>query len=209
MHGLLTSALFGIVAVVAMAYGSAFERPSASTLAGVFTVTLLFAGVVTMPRTMLLEDEQGTLDLLRLIAAPKDIYWGKLLYGILQMVFMCFFLGILFLILGRLEVRNPLLFVGGLISEGVTIAGCLAMTGALATGAQNRWLLAGVLGLPLLLPQATMSHGVLQEAFGGGRVGTGASSLLGLALYALAVVLIGPVIGEFLWRLEETKPGNP
>lgn len=173
--------------------------------AGLLTLALLFAASVTLPRLFVLEDEQGTLDLLRLVSRPEAAWLGKLLFGLVQMGLTALFLGTLFVALTGVALPNPIWLVIGLLLEALTLSAAIAVTGVLVAGASNRWLLSSVLALPLLLPQVTLSMGVLRYAFGQGTESVAAQNAIGLMLYAVAALSFGPTLARLLWQLEPSK----
>lgn len=204
-HGLFASALFSLISVVAAAFSTANDRPSPMIAAGLLTLALLFAASVTLPRLFVLEDEQGTLDLLRLVSRPEAAWLGKLLFGLVQMGLTALFLGTLFVALTGVALPNPIWLVIGLLLEALTLSAAIAVTGVLVAGASNRWLLSSVLALPLLLPQVTLSMGVLRYAFGQGTESVASQNAIGLMLYAVAALSFGPTLARLLWQLEPSK----
>jgi len=75
--GLATVCLFSIAAVVAVAFGAFNQKLSGSLAAGLFWVTLLFTAAVALPRAFVIEEEQGTGDLLRLMARPEAVFGAR------------------------------------------------------------------------------------------------------------------------------------
>lgn len=207
-HALLTSSLFSVLSVIAMAFASAEQRPTPTLYAGMFTVVLLFAATITLPRVFLAEDEQGTMDLLRLLSRPEAAFWGKFFFALLQVAVTAAVLATLFVGLSGVEVRDPGIFVVGLAMESFTLAATISVTGVLVVGASNRWLLGAVVALPLLLPQVTLSIGVLRFAFGEGAREAATQNLGGLALFALGILSFGPILAHYMWRLDSAAPGD-
>ena len=69
-------------------------------------------------------------------------------------------------------------------------------------GAANRWLLAGAVALPLLLPQIAMGVGATKAAFGGGLPSSGVQQLIGLTGFAVAILAIGPGLAGAAWKTD-------
>src|SRR5437763_14502801 len=84
--GLATVGLFSLAAVVAVAFAAFNLTIGGSLASGLLWVTLLFTAAVALPRTFVSEEEQGTGDLLRLMARPEAVFWGKALYNLLLML---------------------------------------------------------------------------------------------------------------------------
>ena len=72
-------------------------------------------------------------------------------------------------------------------------------------GAANRWILAGVISLPLTFPLVFMGVGLLRVAFGEGTLNGGFINLIGLLGYAVAPIGLGPFLAESLWNEANTE----
>lgn len=201
-HGLFTAGLFSLLSVVAMSFAGYGLRPSGSLAAGMLSVTLLFSAILALPRTFLVEDEQGTFDLLRLIGDPGPVFVGKTLYNIVQMLGTGALLGTVFLALSGVEVASTPLLVVGLGLQCVALAAAVSLCGALVIGASNRWVLAGAVAMPLLLPQVFLGVGAVRVALGEGLPAGGWQSVAGLAGFTVAALAAGPLIAAAVWREE-------
>lgn len=204
-QGLLAGGLFSVVAVVAMAFAGVNARPTPTLQAGMFTIVLLFAACITLPRVFLIEDEQRTLDLLRLLARPEAAFLGK--YGAckLQIIVTATILACLYVFLSGVSIASPWMLVAALAVESVTLAATLSIVGVLVSGARNRWVLAAAVALPLLLPQTTLSIGALRFAFGEGSQTSALQNLGGLGLFAIAMISFGPALASAMWRLDPSE----
>lgn len=201
-HGLFTAGLFSLLAVVGMGFASYGQKPSPTLGAGMLCITLLFSAIIALPRTFLLEDEQGTFDLLRIISNPMNSFVGKLLYNLVQMAITALLLGVLFTQFTGLDILNMPLFILGLILEAITLAGAVSLCGALVMGANNRWVLIGVLAMPLLLPQIAMGIGALRVSLGEGTIEGGWQNAVGLFGFGVALLGAGPLLVAQVWRID-------
>lgn len=201
-HGLFTAGLFSLLAVVGMGFASYGQKPSPTLGAGMLCITLLFSAIIALPRTFLLEDEQGTFDLLRIISNPMNSFVGKLLYNLVQMAITALLLGVLFTQFTGLDILNLPLFILGLILEAITLAGAVSLCGALVMGANNRWVLIGVLAMPLLLPQIAMGIGALRVSLGEGTIEGGWQNAVGLFGFGVALLGAGPLLVAQVWRID-------
>jgi len=201
-HGLFTSFLFSLLAVVAMSLSSFATKPAPSIAAGMLCVTLLFSAVVALPRSFLVEDEQGTFDLLRLAVEPSAAFAGKLLYNAVQALLSVAVLSVLFVTMTGVTVLDPLLFALGCLFTALSLAGGVSVCGALVMGASNRWLLGTAAALPILLPQVFLGMGALKVAFGQGTVSGGWMCVTGLFGWALTLASIGPFLAAAAWKTD-------
>jgi ABC-type transport system involved in cytochrome c biogenesis permease component len=200
-HGLLTSALFGVLALVAMAFASYDQVPPPTLAAGMLSATLLFMAAISAPRVFLAEEDRGTLELVLLAGRPDVVFLGKLLFNIVQLSLSSLVLSGLFLVLTNVAVEQAWLFALGVLVFSLAMAGGLSLSGALVLGAGNRWVLVGTVGLPLLLPCVIMAVGVLRVALGSGFIEGGIESLLALSGFAVVLCGAGPYLANFLWEL--------
>ncbi len=201
-QGFFTAGLFSLIAVVAVAFASAEQRPNAALYAGMLTIVMLFSASITLPRLFLVEDDQRTMDLLRLLARPEAAFWGKFLFAFAQLILTATFLVSVFVGLTGVQVGNVSSLFAGLLLESLTLAATISVTGVLVVGTSQRWILGSVVSLPLLLPQVSLSIGVFQHAFGEGAAPDAWQNMGGLALFGLAMLSFGPVLAHFMWRLD-------
>lgn len=204
---LSATALFSIVTVIALAIAAFRERLSGSMCAGLIWVALLFASVVSLPRAFVVEEEQKTADLLRLWARPHAVFWGKVLFNLLQVAVTALVLSFLLFLLvdvkyseagnGRTDLA---LYIVCLLGGSGALAGTVTLCGAIVAQAQNRSALAGVLAIPLLLPFVFLAVTGLRIAIDPGLIGNGTSAAIGLWAYAVATLAIGPYLFAAIWK---------
>jgi heme exporter protein B len=199
--GLLTAGLFSALTVITLAFASFGSVLAANVSAGLLWVALVFASIVALPRAFVSEEEQGTADLLRLIARPHAVFWGKSLFNLAQMLITALALSLLYAGLTDQAVRGAGLFLLSLGGGSAALAGAVTLCGAFVAKAANRAALAGVISLPLLLPLVALGIGAIAGALGGSPVGgPGWSEAAGLWLYAVAVFAVGPHLFAAIWK---------
>lgn len=198
--GLMSSSLFSLVTVIALAV-SCYDRKVSPTLSGgLIWVALLFASAVALPRAFVLEEEQGTMDILRLTARPHAVFWGKAIYNLIQMLLTGLALSLLFLFLTGQSLVHPWLFGACLIGGCGALAGTVTLCGALVAQAKNRSALAGALALPLLLPLAFLAISALKVPLGEGDLANGWRGAVGLIGYGVLTLAFGPYLYEAVWK---------
>ncbi|AIE85877.1 ABC transporter involved in cytochrome c biogenesis, CcmB subunit [Fimbriimonas ginsengisoli Gsoil 348] len=198
--GVLTACLFGFTTVVALAYATFSKTLSGTIAGGLLFVGLLFASVLSMPRTFLVEEEQGTGDMLRLLARPHAVFWGKALFNFAQMLVVSFVLAGLFVLLMRVPVTVSWLLVVSLIGSSASLAAGVTLSGALVAQAANRAALAAAVALPLLLPMAALAVAGFRVALGDGVLEGGISAGIGLICYGVVSFAIGPYLFAAVWK---------
>jgi len=198
--GLLTAGLFSVVAVVAVAFASGGARLPANLAAGLLWVTLLFAAATALPRAFVVEDEQGTGDLLRLMAHPHAVFWGKAVFNLFEMLLTGVVLSLLYTVLTNAEVTHLGLYAASIAAGCAALSGTVTFCGALVSQAANRWTLAAAISLPVLVPLIALGVAATRVSFGGGSVANGILGCEGLVCYAVAGLAAGPYLFAAVWR---------
>lgn len=209
--GLITGGLYGVATVlsVALAFFNKdanrqdavfLDHPLKDVCASLVWSILLFSSLFSLPRAFLAEEENGTADLLRLMARPHAVFWGKTLFNLLQTWVGGLLLGTLFVLSVKLRVDHPLIFVGSILTGGAAVAGAVTLCGAIVAQAANRAALAGAVSIPLLLPLLQWGVTGMQAAFGTIATVSGTNAVLGMGAYAVLSVVVGPWLYAAVWK---------
>ncbi|MBL8047187.1 MAG: ABC transporter permease [Chthonomonas sp.] len=189
---LWTALILNSACATALGLAANREFPGRELLAGMLVALLIFSAVSVLPRLIIAEGDQGTYDFLRLHFQPEEIFWGKFLYAALvQFAGGVLITTILVGMSGR-PVEQAAFLLLGVLLETLCFAGTLILCGCFALGASARWTLAGMLAIPLLLPQSIAGQGVFRHAFGAGLPSTAWVNVGALAGYVLVLVAVGP-----------------
>ncbi|MDQ2985942.1 MAG: heme exporter protein CcmB [Armatimonadota bacterium] len=198
-HGLFTSLLFAVMTVSALGMAAAKSPPTPTLAAGMLWVALLFAGVVGVARTFIVEEEQGTGDLLRLWARPEPVFWGKTFYNLGLILVVALVVLPLFVLFVGVSIASVGLLLAGLLSGCAALATAIGFCGSLVARSNSRSALAGVISVPVLLPVVLLGVGALRVAFGDPS-SLGWTSVLGLAGLATAFAAAGPYLYAAVWK---------
>jgi len=202
--GIVTGGLFSFATIVTVATALYNKDANQSELRDVCAsqiwTIILFAAILTLPRTFLAEEDQGTSDLLRLTARPHAIFWGKAIFNLIQIAVLCAIVAVLYVGLTGLRVPHVLLFAGTLLAGGAAITGVVTSCGAIASRAANRTLLAGAISLPLVIGPCQWGVTGLRSAMGGGFPQDGWMAVVGLSAYALLTLIVAPWIYATIWK---------
>lgn len=199
--GLMTSGLFAVVSVVAIALATKDAKITPPMGAGLFWITLLFSSMISLPRAFTIEEELGTGDLLRLVARPHAVFWGKVLFNLVLVLLTAVVLGLLFIVLAQVQVVSVGVFSVTLFGACLSLGGGVTLSGALVAQAANRGPLAAAISLPLLLPLTVLGAAALRTAFGDQQqTATGMVASVGLLCYGVASVAIGPYLFAAVWK---------
>ena len=198
-HGLYASLLFGFLAVATVVFSTFDQRLNPSLQAAFLCVILVFGSLVAVPRLFIVEADQGTFDLLRTLIPPGAAYAGKLLFAVFQLWVLAILTGAIFLVMSNAEVAHPLFLIMAVLLFTAGIAGALSLCSALVIGATNRWVLAGVIAMPLLFPMIFMGVGAVRYGFGSGTLQAGQSNLMAMLAYSVLMLVAGPLVIESVW----------
>lgn len=199
LSGLATTALFALVSVVVIGTATYNLKLSPVLGAGLLWLILVFAGSVTLPRTFIAEEELGTGDLLRLMARPEAVFWGKSLVNALQMVVTALLVTMFFIVNSQLSVTNLGLLVVSMVSGSLSIASTVTLCGAFAAQATNRSTVAAAISIPLLIFLANLGVTAVAASLGeDNRQGWSAGT--GMVAYAILTSVVGPYIYTLLWK---------
>jgi heme exporter protein B len=207
-QGILLSALFGFMAMAAVSFSTASQTPSPMLAGGLFTLIILFTSMTSVPRLFLAEEEQGTFDLIRQWGNCGSTWLGKAVFAVIHQGTTAFVLGIIFSGIINLKVENWLVYVVATTLLGIAASNVLSLTSALVVTANNRWVLATVVALPLLFPLLFLGIGSLRVAFGQGGIEGAYQSIAAIVAYAVIPLGIGPTMAESLWN-ERRGPSQP
>jgi heme exporter protein B len=168
---------------------------------GVLWIAFIFAGMLGLSRTFIMETENGCLEALMLCPVDRGaIYTGKIISNLvivflMEIVTLPFFI-ILFnysLDTGTVLMLLIILFLGtfGFIAVGTLLS-------ALTLGTRTRELLLPVLLLPLLLPVLIPSVEATAGVLAGNGVGSLVPEIRLLAVYDLVFFVVSHLVFEYI-----------
>jgi heme exporter protein B len=160
---------------------------------------LLFAGVGTLTRAFVSEEEQGTGDLLRMWARPHAVYWGKVIFAFLQMALTSLVVAVLFLTLTGVVVTDYVLLGTTLLGGSAALSGMVTLVSALISRGSNRSTLGGVVVMPLMIPLIALGVSGVRSAIEGTQLSSGWMSCLGVWEYTIAVLALAPFQFASVW----------
>ena len=196
-----TAFMLSGVTVFTLAFAFFGKELTSDAASGMLWAALLFAGVGTLTRAFVAEDEQGTGDLLRMWSRPHAVYWGKVAFAFAQMTATAFVVAILFLVLTGVSVGNVGLLALTLTGGSAALAGMITLVSALISRGSNRGTLAGVVALPLLVPLVALgvTAGRIALEMNPINATPGWQSCAGVWLYTLLVLAMAPYQFAAIW----------
>lgn len=196
----LTALMLSVATVFTMAFAFYGRELTGDGGAGLLWSALLFAGVGSLARAFVAEEELGTGDLLRMWARPEAVYWGKVSFSFLQMGLTGAAVSVLFLTLTGLQVAHVGVLVVSLAGGSAALAGVVTFSSALIARGSNRGTLAGVVALPLLVPLVALGVAAGRSALGEPTTVPKWDACGGIWMYAVLVLMVAPYLFAALWR---------
>lgn len=194
-----TAFMLSGVTVFTLAFAFYGRDLTSEAASGMLWAALLLAGVGTLTRAFVAEEEQGTGDLLRMWARPHAVYWGKATFAFLQMVATSFVVSLLFFILTGVSVFSYLMMTLTLVGGSAALAGMISLVSALISRGSNRGTLAGVVAMPLLIPLVALGVTAVRASIDGNSQTAGWSSCAGVWMYTLLVLATAPYQFAAVW----------
>lgn len=198
-QGIFACFLYALVGITASGWAAAIGEATGTMQAALYWLTLLFTGVTGLSRTFILEEEQGTGDLLRLWASPTAVFWGKFAYNLLLTLVVAAVVTPAFMVFAKVQVGNPFILVLGILLGCVAMCSVLSVCGSLVSKAAGRALLAGVISVPILLPSVILSINAVRVGFGDFSA-QGYASAIGLFGISAAYLAVGPLAVAVVWK---------
>ncbi len=194
-----TAFMLSAITVFTLAFAFYGRELPPDAASGMLWAALLFAGVGTLTRAFVAEEEQGTGDLLRMWAHPHAVYWGKALFAFLQMSATAGLVTLLFFMLAGVGVSNYAMLGLALLGGSAALAGMVTLVSALVSRGSNRGTLAGVVALPLLVPLVALGVTAGRSAITGLAQPAGWASCGGVWCYTLLVLAMAPYQLAAVW----------
>ncbi|MGA2296697.1 MAG: heme exporter protein CcmB [FCB group bacterium] len=145
--------LFILTTITMIVFGTAGETLSLGLVSGFIWIIMFFSAMTGLAKSFVSEEERGTSLLLRLSTTPGSIYFGKLIYNCLLSLSMnTFAVLLLFLVMGKVDIKNPLVFILTHVLGSIGIAGGTTIISAIIARASTKGALFPVLSFPIVLP---------------------------------------------------------
>jgi heme exporter protein B len=199
LSGLTTTALICLVSIVIVNTITWTTSINPMISAGLYWLTLVFSGSITLPRTFLIEEENRSADFWRLVSRPEAVFYGKALFNMVQMLIATLFVTVGFVVMIQVKVVDPKSLILNAIGGAVAISSTATLAGAIAAPANNRSSLATAISAPLLCFMVNMGITGTAFSFGEGLDG-GNLGFIAMIAYAVAATVIGPEVYSRIWK---------
>ncbi len=195
--------LFAVCSIVAVSLGlGPLNRSAELPLihAALLWIVLLFAAFTALARVFVVEEEQRTAAALRLAAPAHAVYLGKLLFNVVLLFGLTVVVGVLAVILLRMQVKAPGALVVLLAAGSLALVSGTTLIAAIIARSSSRGALFAVLSFPLLIPMlVTAVRGTALALAGSGWERTMAP-LQTLLAYAAAMFVSSLFLFGIVWE---------
>jgi heme exporter protein B len=168
--------------------------------AALLWIILLFAAFTALARVFVVEEEQRTAAALRLAAPPHAVYLGKLLFNVLLLVGLAVLVALLTIVLLRMQVKNPGLFVVVLASGVLALVAGTTLVAAMIARSTARGALFAVLSLPILIPMLVTAVRGTALALAGSGWDRVSYPVMTLVAYAVAMLVTSLFLFATVWE---------
>jgi heme exporter protein B len=193
--------MFVIITISIVMFAIGLESVSQYVLSGLLWIIIFFSAVSGLSRTFVSEEERGTNLLLKLIAEPGIIYFGKLLFNIILMLILAAFVALLcFIFLKDFSIKNILLFWITIISGSIGLASALTIIAAIISKANNKGTLFPVLSFPVLLPLLLIVINLTKYSVEGMDTLSAINEILLTISYSGILITVSFWLFEFIWK---------
>lgn len=200
-YALNATGMFVVVVVSVVAFAIGPEILSPAIVAGLLWICFFFSAVTGLGRSLVAEQERGTMLLLRLSVPSTPVYFGKLLFNLGLALLSNGLIIALFLVLvpdGWSGDVGSLLVIGAVLSLG--LAAALTIISGIIARASARGALAPVLSFPILLPLIFLGVDMLRRAGEGKPLSAMLDTLALSFAYTVVVVAVSYILFDLLWK---------
>lgn len=193
--------LFGLITVFVVSFSLGAGSLTPGALSAFFWVTIFFASTAGLARSFLKEEETKTILMLRLLARPSAVFWGKLFFNLLLLFFLELILVPLFFLWLNVSGVNAASFCLVLILGSLGLVAGTTLTAALVAKAESKGVLFTILSFPILAPLLILAMAGSKAAIAGGGWAEIETPVKALISYAAVMGAGSSVLFDFIWEV--------
>jgi heme exporter protein B len=198
VNALLMFVLSAVFLIVYAIGGSTLDEVTTSAL--IWTV-VIFSAAIGMSRSFIVEEEQQTVTLLRLHAAPASVYLGKLLFNFALLLGVNLLAVMIFVFLLNLDPGSPGLMATTVLLGSLALAGATTLLSAIVSKTRGGAAVLPILLFPLLLPLLGAAVRATTMAFEGDPLWSLARNhLITLVAFAGVTITASLLLFDQVWN---------
>jgi len=192
--------MFALVTLTVISFALGILRLSSEILAALFWIVIFFASMSGLAQTFIREEESGTSLVLKLSADGTAIFFGKAVVNLMLLFLLAVLIVPLFIILLKARINSWDLFLAGVITGLIGLAGATTIIAAIVAQASVKGTLFTVISFPVLLPLLVGVIEITKVALGGGVFDDIYAPLRLVVAYDVVMVTLSLLLFDFVWR---------
>lgn len=176
------------------------EQLAPTPKSGVVWIIILFAALMSLSRSFVMETDRLTYDLLRLHGRPSEVFLGKLAFNfsftlIVNVVTFMFYIFLL-----DIALASTGALLGTLVLGTAGLSGVATMLAAIVSQADRKGAIFSVLSIPLFFPLLLVLVRLTKVSMFEGTGGSFLNDLMALVGYAGVTITAGILLFDYIWE---------
>ena len=193
--------MFVITSVATILFALQEEDVAPEVLSGMFWVVVFFTAMSGLSRIFVSEEERGTTMTLQLIAAPSNVFFGKLIFNLVLTLSLSFAVTVLYLAaFPTFVIRSWDIFLLTVFLGSSGFASAATIIAAIIAKANTKGTLYPVLSFPLLIPLLMEVMRATAFALNGEPLRSALGEFQILVSYILVVVTSSYLLFDYVWK---------
>ncbi|MBI3005015.1 MAG: heme exporter protein CcmB [Ignavibacteriales bacterium] len=193
--------MFVVTAVSIILFALRSVDPNPELLSGMLWVVIFFTAMSGMSRVFVSEEERGTTLTLQLVATPTVIYFGKLLFNSVLILFLSFIITAMYMIFfSGFTIQSPGVYVISVVLGSLGFASASTIIAAIIAKTRSRGTLYAVLLFPLLIIPLMVGMSSTIKALEGSTLSEALSDFQVLASYLMVMVAGSYLLFDYVWK---------
>lgn len=194
---LFTVAIYSIITIIIgyLAMHESLAEPSAFT--AVLWIVIFFISMNTLPRSFITDEESNVSILLSLSTSPLSIYFGKLIYNIINNLLLLVITLVGMLWVSEIVIKDMLYFWLNAIFVCISFASAGTILSAIIAKSSKRGALLPLLALPILMPIILLGIDTSISCIYG--VVVSFLDISFILLYSVVLVALSALLFDFVW----------
>ncbi|MBI4428846.1 MAG: heme exporter protein CcmB [Ignavibacteriales bacterium] len=193
--------MFVVTAVSIILFALRSVDPNPELLSGMLWVVIFFTAMSGMSRVFVSEEERGTTLTLQLVATPTVVYFGKLLFNGVLILFLSFIISAMYLIFfSGFAIKSPGAYVASVVLGSLGFAAASTIIAAIIAKTRSRGTLYAVLLFPLLIIPLMVGMSSTTKALEGAPLADALADFQVLAAYLMVMVAGSYLLFDYVWK---------
>jgi len=191
--------LFCFTCVLVVSFSLRGTVQDTRIVAALLWVILFFSAMTGLSRTFIKEEDQGTMNTLRLVCEPTPLFVGKALMNFALMLVVIIIVTPPFVMMMNVDMAHPMYFAPAAALAALGMSGICTLMSGIVAGARGRGTLYPVLVFPVLLPVFWVAVDATDRALSGPVPWQYSNLLVFLGAFAAASYIGGALLFEFIY----------